>query len=141
MPVAETLGGGVENPSFQDLADPTAVPVGHAAMNRPGPRLPDLPPPNRGNSKSAAEAEGDKHPDSDAPVKIAAGRVSASVRGAGKIPAANAVQPTIDAIDPYDPAAFNNQANAPTVLATPAAAGSARERKVGWRFSPRRGAR
>ena len=36
-------------------------------------------------------------------------------------PAEKAVSQAIDAIDPYDPAAFNNQANAPTTLATPAA--------------------
>ena len=34
---------------------------------------------------------------------------------------AEVAAPAIDAIDPYDPAAFNNQANAPVTLPTPAA--------------------
>ena len=38
------------------------------------------------------------------------------------IPAERAATPaqTIDSVDPYDPTAFNNQADAPTQLPTPA---------------------
>ena len=43
MPAEETVGGGVENASFADLAGGTPTPSGPAAMNRPAPRIPYLP--------------------------------------------------------------------------------------------------
>ncbi len=128
MPADESTGGGVENTSFADLAAGAPIPSGPAAMNRAAPRLPNLASPKRGNGKSAAQSDGESSPAGDRnlqsgrPAKpLEIGRPQPSGRGARKIPAENAAAAAIDAIDPYDPAAFNNQANAPAVLPTPAA--------------------
>jgi len=128
MPVDETVSGGVEYASFADLAGGASTPRVVAGMNRPTPQLPYLPSPKRGTGKSAAEpdgnssTEGDSNPQSGGPAAKppAVSRPSGSSRGARKTPAENAA-PAIGAIDPYDPATFNNQSNAPTILPTPAA--------------------
>jgi hypothetical protein len=128
MPAEETVGGEAENVSFAELAGGTPTPGGLAAMNRSTPRIPYLPSTKRGTGKSAAESEGDRSPEGDSnperggPARpLAAGRPSSSARGALKTAAEHAIAPAIDGIDPYDPAAFNNQADAPAVLPTPAA--------------------
>ncbi len=127
MPAEEIFMGGVENASFADLAVGAATPTGQAAMNRATPRLPYLPSPNRG-SKSAAAAAANGNPENGSnppspghakPPKVP--RTSESGAAPQRIPTANAAGSAIEAIDPYDPAEFNNQANAPTILPTPAA--------------------
>ncbi|MEI8372833.1 MAG: hypothetical protein WCJ35_08370 [Planctomycetota bacterium] len=127
MPADEMVRGGVENASFADLAGGALAPRGPAAMNRPAPQLPYLPSPKNGTGKSAAEPAGDSRPESGGnpqsggPTKpLAVPRPSGIGLGARKTRAENAA-PAIDAIDPYAPAAFNNQANAPAILPTPAA--------------------
>jgi hypothetical protein len=122
MPADQTVSRGVENASFADLAGGAPTPGGLPAMSRPAPRLPYLPSPKRGNGKPAAESDGNGSPESNPPAKpLAAGRPPAGGHGARRILAEKAAAPAIEAIDPYDPAAFNNQANAPAVLPTPAA--------------------
>ena len=126
MPADEFPAGGVENASFADLATGSPATSGRA-LYRPTPRPPYLPAAKRGNDKPAAESDGDSHPasgskaESSGPVKPpAAGRPTGSGQAMRKTPAEVAA-PAIDAIDPYDPATFNNQANAPVTLPTPAA--------------------
>ncbi len=128
MPAAETFAGGVENASFADLAGGAPTAGGGTAMNRATPRLPYLPSPKRSSGKSAVESEGDSNPasgsnpQSGVPAKSpAASRTSGSGQAPRKTTTASAAGSAIEAIDPYDPAAFNNQANAPAILPTPAA--------------------
>ena len=126
MPADEMVSGGVENASFADLAGGASASRGLAATNRSTPRLPYLPTPKRGTDKSAAEPDGNikpesgSNPQSGGPSKPPAVPHPSVVHGARKTPAENAA-PAINAIDPYDPAMFNNQANAPAILPTPAA--------------------
>jgi hypothetical protein len=124
MPENEMFSGRVENASFADLAGGASVPNSLAAMNRSTPR----PSPKRGDGKSAAESAADSSPASDSKPSsgqsakpLAAERPAQGGRGAHKLAAEKALAPALDAIDPYDPATFNNQANAPTSLPTPAA--------------------
>ena len=125
MPVGETVSGGVENASFADLAGGASTPHGLATMSRPAPRLPYLPSPKNGTGKSAAVSDCDSRPESGSnpqsggPTKPLAVQRPSGL-GARKTRAENAA-PVIDAIDPYAPATFNNQANAPAILPTPAA--------------------
>ena len=116
MPEEEMAAAGVDNASFTDLAGGTSTPPGLAAMNRAALRV------NRGKERAdpKSAAPGKAAIDREGKTKAPGGGPSdgqASRRTAGDRAAAQA----IDAIDPYDPAAFNNQANAPTALATPAA--------------------
>lgn len=125
MPAEETAPGGIENLSFAELAGGTpasSVPPPY----RPKPRLPQLSSPKGSSGKSAAESASDgssetgsKAENGGAAKPIAVPRSASSGVGR-KTPAENAA-PAIDAIDPYDPATFNNQANAPVLLPTPAA--------------------
>ncbi len=118
MPIEEPANS-IENVSFADLAggSPTA---GSAGIPRT-PRIPYLPSSKRGNGKSAIESAESNNSERDSPAKPAGSSPSGSGRGSLRNAAAKAIAPALDAIDPYDPAAFNNQANAPTTLPTPAA--------------------
>jgi hypothetical protein len=118
MPIEEAANS-LENVSFADLAGGSPSP-GSAGMPRT-PRMPYLPSSKRGNGKSAAESTESDNPASDSPAKPAGQKPSGNGRGTLRNAAAKAISPALDAIDPYDPAAFNNQANAPTTLPTPAA--------------------
>jgi len=121
MPVEETVGVGVGSASFTELAGGAPTPSGLTAMNQATSRLPRHPSPKNGHDKSATESDGKGTLESDSPAKSPAdGSPPQSGHRARKTAAENAA-PAIDAIDPYDPAAFNNQANAPTTLPTPAA--------------------
>ncbi|MGA2253827.1 MAG: hypothetical protein ABSG53_04125, partial [Thermoguttaceae bacterium] len=91
--------------------------LGPAGPSRSAPRIPYLPSPKRGTSKSALESDGENNPGSDSPAKPAGPRPP----GSGHSTRKTAAEKAIDGIDPYDPAEFNNQANAPTTLPTPAA--------------------
>ncbi|MGO9109766.1 MAG: hypothetical protein ACLP9L_11080 [Thermoguttaceae bacterium] len=121
MPAEETYNVGVENASFTDLAGGAPTPNGLTATNQAAPRLPYLPSRKDGNGKLAAASDGKTGSESDSPAKsLAIGSLPQSGHRPRKTAAENAA-PAIDAIDPYDPATFNNQANAPTTLPTPAA--------------------
>ena len=111
MPAEETDSAGVLNASFADLAA-GAPAAGAPGVNRPAARLPSLPSPKPGTFKSAAESASDGAPEGGTPAKPSAGHPSGG-RGALKGP--------VELVDPYDPAAFNNQADAPATLPTPAA--------------------
>ena len=122
MPVDETANGGVENTSFADLAVGAPTASGRAALIRPALRPSSATSPKRGSGKPAAQSDGDSSPESDLPGKAPA---VAPPLGDGqkvrRIPTESAAAAAVDAIDPYDPATFNNQANAPAILPTPAA--------------------
>jgi hypothetical protein len=121
MPAEESISAGVETASFADLAGGAPAPGGLAVMNQTPPRLPYIPSPKSGSNKAAAEPEGKGSAAGDAPADPSAmGRPSPNGHRVRRTAAENAA-PAIDAIDPYDPAAFNNRANAPTALPTPAA--------------------
>jgi hypothetical protein len=121
MPAEESVKVGVENVSFAELAGGAPTSGGLAAMHKAPLRLPDLLSPKSSAGKAAAESVGKSPADSDAPADPSAvERPSPSGHRVRKTAAENAA-PAIEAIDPYDPAAFNNQANAPTTLPTPAA--------------------
>lgn len=124
MPVDETGNGDVENVSFSEKAGGAPTPSG-GAMTPSAPRLPYLPSLKRGKGKAAAESAADCSPESGSnlenggPAKPSAdGRRSGASQAVRKTPA-EAAAAAMDAIDPYDPAAFNNQG--PAVLPTPAA--------------------
>jgi hypothetical protein len=113
---AEELAGSTIGASFSDLADPAGA-GRRPIFNRPGSRLAAANPSVRGGDKALSDAD-ESITSKDPPQKPASGgRPSGTVRGARK----KATEKAIDAIDPYDPATFNNQANAPTELPTPAA--------------------
>ena len=127
MPTVEAVMGGVDNASFADLAGGAPAPSG-VGLYRPASRIPDLHSPKHGSGKSAPDSEGDgdaesgSNPQSGGPAKpLAAGAALATATETRTTSTQDAVAPAIDAIDPYDPAAFNNQANAPVILPTPAA--------------------
>jgi hypothetical protein len=128
MPVEE-VASGAGGVSFADLAGglPAAggmsaaggLPAagGRPVANRPTSHIASGPSNKRGNEKAAADA--DNTPASgDVPDKPpAGGRLSGAAREARKKAVEKAA---MDAVDPYDPATFNNQANSPTELPTPA---------------------
>jgi hypothetical protein len=121
MPAEEIDSGGFDsvaggNASFADLAG-GAPTLSGPVMNRPAPRLLYPPATKPGAGKSSAESDADGASDSGAPAKPSAGgHSSGSSHGALKsLPAA------VEVVDPYDPASFNNQPNAPVTLPTPAA--------------------
>jgi len=137
---------GVENTSFADLAGGAPQP-GRVSSSR---HIPYLPPASgRGaggeglpsTSGRGAGGEGllpnsvarDKDDKDDKEIKDGrdaapadhrskprAARESDETRSARRIPAERAAAQAIEDIDPYDPATFNNQANAPTQMPTPA---------------------
>jgi len=132
MPADETAPGGVENASFAEMAGGAPAPGGHA-LYRPTPQPPDLRsskpghPVLRVGDKSPARSDGDgtaksgNNPERSGSAKPpAVSRPAGSGQAMRKTPAEIAA-PAIDAIDPYDPAVLNNQANAPVILPTPAA--------------------
>jgi hypothetical protein len=113
MPMDETPFNGVENASFAELAG-GGTPVAGAARIRAIP----LPAAKPAESKAGLES-GENNPQA-APAKPGTSS-RANGRGSIKVLAEKGVGRAIDSIDPYDPATFNNQANAPTTLPTPAA--------------------
>ncbi len=129
--------GGAENVSFADLAAGELSP----AHTRPATHIPyspstvgkgaadegvghdkDIKDIRDGKEKPDAEGDGaakamaDRH----AKPKTAQGN-SDSAHAPRPVPADRAAAQAIDSVDPYDPAAFNNQADAPTEMPTPAA--------------------
>ena len=125
MPAEETASGGVENASFADLAGGAPAPSGHAAMaTRAAASLSSSPATEsrhqanrpRNLQRIAMQAESERRAG-----QVACRCASARQRHAARDSGRECRSPAIDAIDPYDPAAFNNQANAPTTLPTPAA--------------------
>ena len=99
-------GSGGENASFADLAGGSPTPLRLAAMSRSAP----------GHGKDRADAKPKGAAD-----RADKSKASDDSHAPRRIPVEKAAAKAIDAIDPYDPATFNNQANAPTTLATPAA--------------------
>jgi len=119
MPVEEPAGSDIERMSFSELAGGSPTP-GPGGISRPTPRIPYIPSTKR-EGKAAAEPDDKNHAENDSPGKPAGSRPPRSGRGDLKAAAEKAIAPALDSIDPYDPAAFNNQANAPNALPTPAA--------------------
>jgi hypothetical protein len=122
--------GGAENVSFADLA------VGElsAARPRPATRIPYMPVSvghekeskdikDNKDSKDKLDAKGGETAkaaaDRHSKPKTAQG--SSDLHAPRRMPADRAAAQSIDSVDPYDPAAFNNQADAPTEMPTPAA--------------------
>jgi hypothetical protein len=122
MPFEEPASVGSENGSFADLASGSLPAGGRTGPSQPLSRPPSLYVPKRGNKKGPPDADGNRIEPGDALEKPSTGGHSLDgVHGARKIAAQKASQPAMDAIDPYDPATFNNQSRAPTELPTPAA--------------------
>ena len=125
--------GGAENVSFADLAAGELS----AARARPATRIPYLPSTSgRGAggegvgrdkdnkvSKDRSDAEGDEAalPIGDRHSKPKTAQGSSDLHAPRPMPAGRAAAQAIDSLDPYDPAAFNNQADAPREMPTPAA--------------------
>jgi hypothetical protein len=126
--------GGAENVSFADLAGGELS----AARARPATHIPYLPSTSgsgaRGESLGRDKDIRDSKERSDAGGDGTAGTVadrhekpktargnSENANAPRQMPADRAAAQAIDSLDPYDPAAFNNQAGAPTEMPTPAA--------------------
>jgi hypothetical protein len=120
LPVEEAVYVAGENASFADLAAGTVAPTGLTTISQAGPRMPYVPSPTSDKDKSAAKTAGKAATEGNASSKSpATGHLPLNGAKPRKT-TAEIIAPVIDAIDPYDPAAFNNQANAPTTLPTPA---------------------
>jgi hypothetical protein len=119
--------GGVDNVSFADLAGGEL-----SAPRRPATHIQYHPSTSgRGagvvqdndvkDSKDKPEAadDGADKPDRHSKPKTAQG--SSEMHAPKRMPSDKAAAKAIESLDPYDPAAFNNQADAPTQMPTPAA--------------------
>jgi hypothetical protein len=120
---AEEVASGTGSASFADLAGGSPAGSGFSAAggrpiaNRPASHIASGPSSKRNNEQAAADADINPAP-GDVPDKPpAGGRLSGAAREARKKAVEKAA---LDAVDPYDPATFNNQANSPTELPTPA---------------------
>jgi len=120
IPIEETAANDVEGLSFAELAggSPTA---GSAGIGRSTARIPNIPSAKRDDGKAAKGPDSEKSGESGSPIKPVGPRPPRSSVGDLKAAAEKATVRALDSIDPYDPAAFNNQADAPTALPTPAA--------------------
>jgi hypothetical protein len=129
--------GGADNASFADLASgdsasPRTRPSTHMLYHAPGSvkgqagegtsNDSDVKDFRAGKDKPDAEGDGTGKPAADrhAKPKTAFGN-SDSAHSQPRMPADRAAAQAIDSVDPYDPAAFNNQSDAPTQMPTPAA--------------------
>ncbi len=123
--------GGVEKASFADLAGGETQP----ARVSPARHIPYLPatsgrgaggegllPKSVGREKDSKDTEDDKDtaPADHRPKPRVPSKESDNANALRRIPAERAAAQAIESIDPYDPATFNNQANAPTQMPTPA---------------------
>ena len=139
-PIPAEEGGGGENVSFAELAGGDLAPV----RNRPAPHIPYLPsssgkatgsegalPGSVGRGKDVKDnKDGNDRLDVAEDSTVAAGRHGKS-KAASKesdnthppprTQADRAAAQAIESVDPYDPATFNNQADGPTEMPTPAA--------------------
>lgn len=116
MPAEEP--GGVENASFADLATGESSP----AVNRSLPHIRYFPSADHGKEKPTAEPDATADPAAGRKPKAKSNSdAAAGDHAPRRSPANRAAAAAIDSVDPYDPATFNNQANAPTELPTPAA--------------------
>jgi hypothetical protein len=110
--------GGAESVPFSELAAPELSPT----HTRPSKHIPYMPSSighdkdgmNNKDNKEEVQAEPHAKP------KTASAQ-SEGARAPRRMPADRAAAQAIDSVDPYDPAAFNNQADAPTEMPTPAA--------------------
>ncbi len=121
MPPEETGIAGVESPSFMELAGGTPTSGGPVVASRASVRPPYLPKPKGDTDKAPAKSDGKNTAQNEAPAGPPATAIPLQGGHRVRKTAAENAAPAIDAIDPYDPATFNNQANAPTILPTPAA--------------------
>ena len=123
--------GGADNESFADLAAGELSP----ARARPARHIPYSPASlshdkevkdirDGAVSKEKSDAGGKEADgavtDRHGKPKTAQGN-SESAHAPQRLPADRAAAQAIDSVDPYDPATFNNQADAPTEMPTPAA--------------------
>jgi hypothetical protein len=129
MPADE--GGGVESASFADLAGGDAEPL----RGRAAPHISYLPSiagrGARGEKENKdqkdfkdgtdAAQDADAAPGTGRHAKPKDGKESEKTRVPPRTQAERAATQAIDSIDPYDPAAFNNQAEGATDMPTPAA--------------------